>query len=86
MDRVVIESSQCKGCGLCVETCPRDCIYIGSELNSIGYLYARFESETCNACALCFYVCPEPGAVTVIRDRGSREVSSAGERNKEVAG
>lgn len=69
MDRVVIEVGECKGCGLCVESCPCGCIAIGSQINALGYQYAHFNGVDCNGCALCFYVCPEPGAVTVIRER-----------------
>jgi len=74
MDRVVIESAECKGCRLCVEVCPKHCISIGSEINVLGYQFARFESGSCNACGLCFYVCPEPGAITVYKERAAREV------------
>lgn len=80
MDRVIIEASECKGCGLCVDTCPYDCITIGSEINVLGYQFARFDSNRCNACGLCFYVCPEPGAITVLRDRAPRAASPAGSR------
>ena len=73
MNNAFIEPSECKGCRLCVETCPRHCIVIGSDINVLGYQYARFESSDCNACGLCFYVCPEPGAITVFRDERARE-------------
>ncbi len=78
MDRAIIEAGECKGCGLCVESCPHGCIIIGTEINTIGYQYAHFDSEMCDACGLCFYVCPEPGAITVVRDRGPREAATAG--------
>jgi len=64
---VVIEPSECKGCRLCVESCPKECIVIGSEINGIGYQYARYTGRGCTACGICYYVCPEPGAITVIR-------------------
>lgn len=63
-----IESSECKGCKVCVEACPKNCIFIGSEINSLGYQYAQFDSDQCTACGLCYYVCPEPGAITVYKD------------------
>ena len=64
--RVEIERDQCKGCRLCVVTCPNHCLVIGSDINTLGYQYARFESDACTACARCFYVCPEPGAIKVV--------------------
>jgi NAD-dependent dihydropyrimidine dehydrogenase PreA subunit len=66
-NRVEIDPSQCKGCRLCVEACPKHCLIIGSEINVLGYQYAKFQNPECTACGFCFYVCPEPGAVTVIK-------------------
>ena len=63
-----IDSSQCKGCRLCVESCPKNCIAIGSKINEIGYQYAEYKNPQCIACGFCYYVCPEPGAITVYKD------------------
>ena len=76
MNFVRIEADQCKGCRLCVETCPNHCIVIGSKINKLGYQNARFESPDCTACGLCFYVCPEPGAIIVYKDATSEEMAS----------
>ena len=76
-----IEPDLCKGCSLCVETCPRDCLELGSDINTLGYQYARFVNQTCTACGMCFYACPEPAAITVHKkERVSGEVV-AGERS-----
>lgn len=64
---VTIEADLCKGCRVCVESCPRHCLALGSKLNRLGYQYARFDSHGCTACGLCFYSCPEPGAITVFK-------------------
>jgi NAD-dependent dihydropyrimidine dehydrogenase PreA subunit len=69
MNRVVIAVEECKGCGLCVELCPKKCIDIGQDINSLGYQHAVFDSPACTACGICYFVCPEPGAVTVIGDK-----------------
>lgn len=74
MNSVIVEASECKGCRLCVEACPKHCFVIGSDINVLGYQYARFESADCNACGICFYICPEPGAITVVKDDAAREV------------
>jgi NAD-dependent dihydropyrimidine dehydrogenase PreA subunit len=67
-NRIEIDPSQCKGCRVCVEACPRGCIAIASEINELGYQPAKFLAEKrCAACGLCFYVCPEPGAITVYK-------------------
>lgn len=62
-----IEPDLCKGCRLCVETCPHGCLEMGSEINRLGYQYARFVKASCTACGLCFYACPEPEAITVYK-------------------
>ena len=64
-NHVVIDSSQCKGCRLCIETCPNHCISLGSRINSMGYQFAMFEGWKCTACGFCYYICPEPGAIEV---------------------
>ena len=64
-----INITRCKGCGVCIASCPKDCIALGAELNRMGYRYARFEQHGCIACGLCFYCCPEFGAITVYRKK-----------------
>ena len=63
--RIEIRSDECKGCGLCVVTCPIHCIEISDSLNVQGYSPARYTGHGCTGCGICFYVCPEPGALTV---------------------
>jgi ferredoxin len=67
--RIVIDAAQCKGCNLCVDSCPKACIRRSTEINRLGYCYAVFASSDCTACGFCFYVCPEPDAITVYKDR-----------------
>ncbi|MFP4382721.1 MAG: ferredoxin family protein [Spirochaetia bacterium] len=73
-NRVEIDPSQCKGCRLCIEICPKKCLALSAGINALGYQYAEFREEHCTACGLCYYVCPEPGAVTVhTGDKGGNE-------------
>ncbi len=69
MNRVEINSEECKGCRLCVEACPKHCLIISTKINKIGYQCVEFKSEECNACGICYYVCPELGAITVIKEK-----------------
>ena len=65
--KVVINQEECKGCGLCVESCPPACLELAPELNAYGVHPAVYKGEGCTGCGICFYCCPEPGAITVYR-------------------
>ncbi|MCD6098391.1 ferredoxin family protein [bacterium] len=62
-----VDPNHCKGCGLCIEACPEDCIEFSSEINRLGYHPARYKGEGCIGCGFCFYTCPEPNAITVYK-------------------
>ncbi len=64
---ILIDSEECKGCGLCVESCPPECLELLAELNAYGVHPAHYTGEDCTGCGICFYCCPEPGAITVYR-------------------
>jgi NAD-dependent dihydropyrimidine dehydrogenase PreA subunit len=64
---VKIEVEECKGCGLCVESCPPKCLALAPGLNAYGAHPASYTGEGCTGCGICFYCCPEPGAITVYR-------------------
>lgn len=63
--RTYIKPEECKGCGRCVEACPKKVLKIGKEINSLGHTFACYAGKGCVGCGICFYSCPEPGAITV---------------------
>lgn len=69
MDRgyVVLNSEECKGCGLCVEACPPKVLALAPTLNRFGYHPAAFAGHGCTGCGICYYACPEPGGIRVYR-------------------
>lgn len=64
---VEIDREECKGCGLCVESCAQKVLRLGTHLNHFGYHSAEYTGSGCNGCGLCFYACPEPGAIRVFK-------------------
>jgi 2-oxoglutarate ferredoxin oxidoreductase subunit delta len=64
---VSINVEECKGCALCVDSCPPHCLELAPELSALGVHPARYTGHGCTGCGICFYCCPEPGAITVYR-------------------
>jgi 2-oxoglutarate ferredoxin oxidoreductase subunit delta len=59
-NRIHINEERCKGCGYCVELCPRQVLRISPELNPKGYQLAAVDNESkCLACGFCEVICPE---------------------------
>lgn len=65
--KVEVDRDECKGCGLCVESCPAHAMELSPELNRYGVRPARQKADVCSGCGICYNVCPEPGAITVYR-------------------
>ncbi len=64
---VVINTEECKGCGLCIEACPPKVLHFSEKFNTHGYHTSAYKGEGCTGCGVCFYSCPEPGAITVFK-------------------
>ncbi len=65
--KIEINKEVCKGCGYCVETCPKSVIAIGKIFNKMGYFVAEIVSPlNCIGCAACAEICPDI-AITVWR-------------------
>ena len=64
---IVVDTEKCKGCNVCVPTCPTDVIVLSDKINSKGYNYLIMENpEACIACNNCAIVCPD-GVISVYR-------------------
>jgi len=60
MATVTFNEDRCKGCGLCVEFCPKKIISLGEKMNNLGYRYAVITDMTqCTGCTICAIMCPE---------------------------
>lgn len=66
----VIEE-RCKGCGFCVEFCPRGVIHMATHTNSRGYHPPEIlDDSQCVNCGLCALLCPD--FAIYVEDGGAR--------------
>jgi 2-oxoglutarate ferredoxin oxidoreductase subunit delta len=58
--RIEIDRESCKGCGYCVEACPKKVIVLDTKFNEQGFYPAiTAHLESCTGCAICANVCPD---------------------------
>jgi 2-oxoglutarate ferredoxin oxidoreductase subunit delta len=61
----LVDKDRCKGCGLCVDVCPKNVLEISNGINAKGYFPAyQARPEDCIFCALCCTMCPDV-AITI---------------------
>ena len=60
-DPLDIATDRCKGCGLCVDVCPKHVLALEPiVVNALGYHPVRLTDATsCTSCALCARICPD---------------------------
>jgi 2-oxoglutarate ferredoxin oxidoreductase subunit delta len=87
-----INKDRCKGCGFCVEYCPKDVLELSAEFNVKGYHPPRVKNEDdCLYCQLCETICPEFAIFVTLKKPRQEEHSlteagaadAAGEAHKE---
>jgi len=68
---VHVIDERCKGCGFCVEFCPRHLLVISSNTNSRGYHPPKIiDDQDCINCGLCALLCPD--FAIYVEDGGTR--------------
>jgi len=60
---VAILEELCKGCEICVVTCPQGNLKLSPRLNHAGFHPAEFSYRgvkgECTGCGVCYWVCPD---------------------------
>jgi len=61
MAQVTFNWKLCKGCGLCVDACPRKILSMSkTNMNDMGYFTVNMEQpDRCTGCAACAVMCPD---------------------------
>lgn len=61
MAKLTFQTDRCKGCGLCVNACPKGLIALAKDkINQKGHHPAELtEPEKCVGCASCAIMCPD---------------------------
>ncbi|CAN2040186.1 Uncharacterized ferredoxin MJ0146 [Candidatus Magnetomoraceae bacterium gMMP-15] len=63
-----IDVERCKGCGLCVQVCPKKVLELSSLNNPKGYFPAfQARPEDCILCGICYIMCPDV-AISIINN------------------
>jgi 2-oxoglutarate ferredoxin oxidoreductase subunit delta len=61
MAKLTFKTDNCKGCGLCVDACPKHLLQLSKDkINKKGHHPAEIiDMEACVACTSCAIMCPD---------------------------
>jgi 2-oxoglutarate ferredoxin oxidoreductase subunit delta len=66
---IVVDVERCKGCEVCIGSCPQDVLEMTTKVNGKGYHYAYMVNpDECTGCANCGIVCPD-GVISVYKKK-----------------
>lgn len=58
--KILVDKRLCKGCGICVEFCPRKALEMSNEMDERGIKTPQAPREKdCSLCGLCELYCPD---------------------------
>jgi 2-oxoglutarate ferredoxin oxidoreductase subunit delta len=80
---VCIIKDRCKGCGFCVECCPKQMLKISEEFNEKGYHYpVIIDEKACINCKICEDICPEFAIFSIGKEEKDRRPKTEDRRPK----
>ena len=61
MAKLTFKTDNCKGCGLCVDACPKNLLQLSPDkINKKGHHPAEItDQDACVGCAACAMMCPD---------------------------
>jgi 2-oxoglutarate ferredoxin oxidoreductase subunit delta len=66
---VYVIKDRCKGCGFCIECCPKKILKSSEEFNHKGYHYPIvIDEEGCINCKICEDICPEFAIYSIAKE------------------
>ncbi|WP_265822465.1 4Fe-4S dicluster domain-containing protein [Geovibrio ferrireducens] len=73
MIKVLINGEKCKGCGLCIQVCPKKILRFSDNINSMGYsIIMCTDQDACILCKSCALVCPDVVFTLQKQDSGGK--------------
>ncbi|MCD6085118.1 MAG: 4Fe-4S binding protein [Desulfurococcales archaeon] len=63
----VVDVGLCKGCGICVDVCPRQALVLSTNPGPSGYRYSEYVGG-CIGCRMCEWLCPDFAIVVRCED------------------
>lgn len=59
MEKISLDQSRCKQCGLCLEHCARGALSFAAEFTASGHRPVQVDESKCIKCGLCYLMCPD---------------------------
>ena len=71
---LAIATDRCKGCGLCIDACPRHVLVLDEAIvNVLGYHPVELtDAAGCTSCAICARICPDTVFTVYAPAKGTR--------------
>ncbi len=81
MYRFNLNPAYCKGCGICIDSCPKAAIESSGRLDAKGHTLPKAADMTrCTGCRLCELVCPDFAIAIADADPPAEEKKDANEK------